>query len=998
MKLQVLIAACLVSAAAVSQPVLRSVDSNSNFFGMCKQYEEYFASLPADNRPGYKNFKRWEAFWKPRVGIRGKFPPANHLETERQKMLTGTIMAKSKPPGGQWVYNGGSNKPDANIGRVNCIAFHPTDPHTFWVGAPTGGLWKTTDHGVTWTTTTDNLPVIGVSDIAVDPQNPNIIYIASGDADAGYLPSGPYGTMHVLKSTDGGNSFSPTVGTWSVTAQPLIRRLLIDPANPQVIIAATSAGIHRSSDGGATWIKTLTSEWFIDLEFRPGNSSVVYASTKTLPSKIYTSNDNGVTWNLVSTLANCYRTELAVSPADTSRVLAVSSSTNAGLGGLWRSADGGASYTQIYSGNCSNNLLGYSYQGNGCGGQGGYDLALALDPLDANKAWVGGINTWHSADGGINWTIKNVWTIHQTTTVPTIHADKHFLAFNPHNPGELFECNDGGLFVTTDNGVTWNDLSAELGISQIYRLGTSVTTPSMVICGFQDGGTKVRINGAWGHVFSGDGMECIIDPVNAGTMYYSYQNGVIVKTANGGINITYLAFANFTSIGPDGFGDWTTPFVMHPTNNNTLLMGKISMYQSVNGGTTWATMDPNMIFQGFINSISYAPSNPSVIYASCGPWLNKTTNGATWQSVISFSDNITYTAVHPKDPNTIWVTLSGYTAGNKVMKSIDGGLSWTNVSAGIPNIPVNCIVYCEGSSDALYIGTDLGAFYSDKTLGAWVPYGAGRPNIAITELEISKSDGLIWAATYGRGLWSISPACVALSQPTVSAATGSLCSGTSTKVDLVTQDKGASISWSLPAGWTWTGTDTSRLVSPSSTGALTITALNNCGDSKKTFLPLQVVHTPTLHINATSTTVCSGERVELLVIGGPKPSWSTGDLTTNITLTPTASAVYTVTSSIAGCTGTASVFVEARTCAGLPEHTGTGIRVYPNPSGGEITIVTNLSAPLRLIDVLGRTVEVINYNAPVKKEVHIHNLAPGVYFITDLQKTRLLSEKIIVME
>lgn len=997
MKQLLVFAACLEFFFSYAQPAIPFDEkAGDNFFTLCDRYETYFGSLPPGRKPGYKPFKRWEWYWKQRVGLSGQFPPAHHLAAEYQKMRQHSIHSKVASVGGQWTYNGGSNKPDANIGRVNCVAFHPTDPNTLWVGSPNGGLWKTTDHGISWSTTTDWLPQIAVSDVVINPQNPNIMYLASGDGDAVGPPSSGK-AMHILKSTDGGLTWSHTVSSWSTTPQPLIRRLLIDPVNPQVIIAATSSGIHRSNDAGGTWAKMLTSEWFIDVEFKPGNSNVVYASTKSFPSKIFVSTNNGITWTQAATLNNCIRTELAVSPADPNRVLAVSTATNAGLGGFWLSNNSGATYTQVVTGNCSNNLLGYNYQGSGCGGQGGYDLALALDPLDANKAWVGGINTWQSSDGGYTWNIKNVWTIHQTTTVPTIHADKHFLAFSPHHPNRLYECNDGGIFFTPDNGVTWTDITSNLGISEIYRLSTSATTPSMTICGFQDGGTKVRINGAWGHLFGGDGMECIIDPTDPNTLYYSSQNGLIVKTTNGGINVFYMALSSFMGVGPHGWGDWTTPFVMHPTDPNTILMGKSSMFMSVNGGTTWTTMDPNYNFNGFVNSIACALSNPQVVYASSGPYFHRTTNGTTWQSATTFTDNITSIVVKPNDPQTVWVTLGGYSAGQKVMKSADGGTTWTNVSAGLPNIHMNCILYQPNSNNGIYVGTDLGVFYRDEAMPAWLQYGTGMPNVGVTEMEISKSDGLIWAATYGRGLWAIEPYCSAVPQPTVSVSASSICSGSTININVVTPKKELSYTWQMPTGWSYTGSDTSRMIMPNLSGTLQITAANSCGNKKSATVSLDVVSTPTLHINATTTIVCAGEPVSLLAIGAPGLQWSTGQTTPYITVQPTVSTKYYVTAMNNSCVGIASKQVVVNECADIPEVQKNRVIIYPNPSTGDITVVTDLDRPLRLIDTKGQVVREIEARGPGKKEITLRDLPAGIYFLAD-DSFLLLSGGIVVQE
>lgn len=180
------------------------------------------------------------------------------------------------------------------------MAFHPTDPNTFWVGTPAGGLWKTTNGGTSWTTNTDYFPVLGVSDIAVHPTNADILYLATGDGDLGNLSGltggaeGDTKSIGILITTDGGNTWYTTGLNWNVTDRKLIRRLLINPSNPQILIAAASDGIWRTTDGGATWFNTQPG-YFMDLEYKPGDPSIVYASSFNYSgnAKIYRSTDSG---------------------------------------------------------------------------------------------------------------------------------------------------------------------------------------------------------------------------------------------------------------------------------------------------------------------------------------------------------------------------------------------------------------------------------------------------------------------------------------------------------------------------------------------------------------------------------------------------------------------------------------------------------------------------------------------------------------------------------
>jgi hypothetical protein len=157
---------------------------------------------------------------------------------------------------------------------------------------------------------------------------------------------------------------------------------------------------------------------------------------------------------------------------------------------------------------------------------------------------------------------------------------------------------------------------------------------------------------------------------------------------------------------------------------------------------------------GNINALAVAPSNNNVVYASKGGNLYRTTDANNFTLLGGTSGYyITYIAVDPTNPDRVWITYSNFDAAEKVDFSSNGGANWTNISAGLPNLPVNCIAYQTGTADGIYIGTDAGVYYRDNTLGTWIPYMDGLPNVVVSELEIHYPSGTITAATYGRGLW-----------------------------------------------------------------------------------------------------------------------------------------------------------------------------------------------------------------------------------------------------
>ncbi|MBL0026896.1 MAG: hypothetical protein IPO98_18735 [Saprospiraceae bacterium] len=228
---------------------------------------------------------------------------------------------------------------------------------------------------------------------------------------------------------------------------------------------------------------------------------------------IYVSSNGGVSWTQSLNLQDGRRIEMAVSPAQPTWVYAVVSGIDDGLYGVYKSTNSGASFIQIFSGTTSN-LLGWLSNGSGTGGQGWYDLSLAVSPTNANTIILGRVLTWKSINGGSSWVYSN-----------GAHVDKHMHKYT--SGGQLFECNDGGIYMSADNGATWIDKSSNLSIAQMYKLGVSQRSSGEVLTGLQDNGTQSLNNGSWDYANGGDGMECIIDYNDANVQYSSTQSGNI---------------------------------------------------------------------------------------------------------------------------------------------------------------------------------------------------------------------------------------------------------------------------------------------------------------------------------------------------------------------------------------------------------------------------------------------------------------------------------------
>lgn len=812
-------------------------DPNVNFYDVQQAFNSYWEGKIIEKGKGYKAFRRWEAYMAPRVYPSGNMTlPSQNYENFVQWENQQTSAGVPKSIAANWTFLGPTGKPTGGgAGRLNFVRFDPTNTNTLYVGAPDGGLWKSTNGGTSWSTNTDQLAVIGVSDIAIDPTNTQKMFIATGDGDAGDSYS-----IGILKSTDGGATWVPTGSatvTWTASQGRTLSRILINPTNPQIIMAFGSNGIYRSTDGGTTWSQpTGTFNGVMDAEFKPGDPNTVYAAGTVFKK----STDGGLNWSTITTgLTGIGRLAIAVTPANAAYVYVLAArGSDSGFLGLIRSTDSGATFTTRMSSTASNNILGWD-NGSDAGGQGWYDLAIAASPTNADEIMTGGINMWRSTNGGTSFTLNSHWT--GGYSKPYVHADIHDIIYMPGSGTTVFSGNDGGIFKTTNSGTSWSDISSNLCIAQQYRIGMSASSPTLLVSGHQDNGTN-KLNGtAWSQIYGGDGMDCFIDRTNNNVIYGSYVYGDYYKSTNGG-----TSFTSITSGIPAGSGseEWLCAFHQDPVTAATIYAGgRTALYRSTNSGTSWSALG-TPTGTGNIMEFVIAPSNNQVIYAikSGTNAVSKSTNGGTSFTAVSSGLPATVAptsiTVSNTDPNIVFVTYSGYSSANKVFKSTNGGTSWTSISSGLPNIPVNTIVFQNGSSnDAVYIGTDVGVYYKDNT-SAWIAFNTGLPNVSVRDLEIYYPTSRLRCATFGRGTWDSDLYSTVAAPPVASftASATTICVGQTVTFTNTSSGLPTSYAWTFAGGTPATSTATNPTVTYSTAGTYTValTATNGSGSNTVT--------------------------------------------------------------------------------------------------------------------------------------------------------------------
>lgn len=718
-------------------------DKNANFYEVQAAFNTYWAGKSPSKSSGWKQFKRWEYMMQFKIDELGNRLPADHFYKEVMAFKARKGVASEA----NWTNigpidlptNTGTGQPNG-MGRVNAIAFHPTDVDVLYVGAPQGGLWVSVDGGNSWEVLTDQQPTLGVSSIIVNYENPDIILIGTGDRDAGDSDG-----MGVFKSTDGGASWMMSnTGMGNRT----VGRMIQDPNDADIIIAATDGGIYKSTDMGENWTFTQGGN-FKDVVFKPDNSDIVYTITA---STFYKSTDNGDSFvNSSSGLPGGSRGAVAVSPADPEVVYVLLSSGSV-YGSTSKSTNAGDSWTVMST---SPNIFDYSCGGTGSSGQGWYDMDIAVDPTNANFVFVGGVNTWVSSNSAANWQIKSHW--YGDCGVDAVHADMHVYEINPLN-NRLYNGNDGGLYYTDNNGNDWTQISSGLAISQIYKMGSSATIKELVINGYQDNGTATYTPDGWKTVMGGDGMDCLIDWEDPSYSYGEYYYGNIDRIKNNSSNQGSIVN------GISEEGAWVTPYLLSHANSNTMFVGMKGVWRTNNVKATYTSQiqwtkvtefsgsNCSMLVQSDANADILWVGKGSLVYMT----LDANSESPVWNQLSGLpgSGDIRSMATDPIDEDRVWIAR-----GNEIYYSDDLCETWTNITGSLPSIPMRSIVYYKNSVDGLYVGAEAGIYYRDASLEDWVLYSEGFPlSSEVTELEIyydavNPSGDMLRASTYGRGLW-----------------------------------------------------------------------------------------------------------------------------------------------------------------------------------------------------------------------------------------------------
>ncbi|HEV2423429.1 MAG TPA: hypothetical protein VGZ29_01230 [Terriglobia bacterium] len=671
------------------------------------------------------------------------------METEAETIGVGGVMSGTtwqsigpKPTDTGYAY-------PTTSGRVTALAVDPTNASTIYAGGAEGGVWKSTNGGTTWTPMSDTQASLATGSIAIAPSSHETIYVGTGEEDFSgdsYLGAG------VLKSTNAGSTWTLYTGPFG-TNNTSIGAMAVHPTNPSTVLAATNTGLYLSTNGGSSWTKEISGT-ATGVVFNPSNGSTAYAAVE--GEGIYLSTNAGSSWTKKSSglpSSSVGRIALAISPSSPSTLWAgIANSSGGNLLGLYKTTNGASSWTK--------NTAISDY----CTPQCWYDNVITVDPKNASVVYVGGSadngTLFQTLNGGSSWK-----EVSFGSNLVELHCDHHALAFTASG-STLFVGNDGGVWSTSSpssSSVSWTNLNAGLALTQFYPgISIAPNDPNLGYGGTQDNGVQEYSGSVtWNYNWCGDAGYTALDYSVTSTVYASCVQYDVEKSTESGLLGTWYAIDS--GISSSDRREFISPLVIDPVNHQTLYYGTYRIYQTTNGGTSWSTISSDLTGGSGkeITAIGVAPSSNKVIYVgTSGGTVQMTSNagsGATWKSVSSGLPNayVTQVAASPTSSSTVYVTYSGFGTGH-VYKSTNSGSSWTNITGDLPNSPVNDIVVDPTYSGTLYVATDVGVYYTTNNGGTWTTLDSGLPNVVVLALKMYTPSRTLWAATHGRGVWSIS--------------------------------------------------------------------------------------------------------------------------------------------------------------------------------------------------------------------------------------------------
>ncbi len=692
------------------------------------------------------------------------------------KSAKSQMLLKNDLPGFDkaWIERG-----PANIGaRINTIAVHPENNQIIYVGFAVGGVFKTTDGGQNWLPVFDQNPYLSIGDIFIDPNDPEVIYVGTGDPNiSGY----PFLGDGIHRSEDGGQNWTHL----GLEEERIVAEIIVDPDNSDVIYAACMGlpfernpqrGLYKSTDYGETWTQILFAgeqAGIIDIVMDPFDSQTLYASAwdrirnnqesvvNGPNAKIYKTTDAGASWTILSgglPQTETGRIGITISPTQPGVIYAKYVNNGSQLDNVYKSTDAGQSWIPIIDWEDENLGLPEGI----LGGFGWYFGKIRLNPYNPNEIFLLGVSLWKTEDGGAHWMeAAPPWWEY------IVHADKHDLVYIGQDSFLL--ATDGGLYLATDNHTTWQDVES-IAATQFYRVAYNPFKPDHYYGGAQDNGSVggTAIEEAWSRIWGGDGFQMQFHPLDSNIVFAESQRGNIVVTIDG-------LSSGFWDDGTYGINEedrrnWDMPYILSPQDPDIMYTGTYRVYKSQTGSVPYwepisGSLTDSVTFGNSFHTISTLDQSPlqeGLVYVGTSDGNVKRTDndGGEWTDI---SDGlperyITNIKASPDFADKVYVSVSGYKYNDfdpHIFRSDNRGENWINIAGDLPNLAVNDLYILPGHSDSIiFAGTDGGVYGTIDEGGHWHRLGNNMPIIPVYDLEFNVANNELVAGTHARSIMS----------------------------------------------------------------------------------------------------------------------------------------------------------------------------------------------------------------------------------------------------
>lgn len=635
------------------------------------------------------------------------------------------LVGPTRIPNGQTY---GSSRIDV-AGRVSAVAVDPTNANHILCGAAAGGIWETRNGGSSWAPRTDRMPTLATGALAFDPTSPNVAYAGSGEGDF-YAALG----AGLFRSTNGGT-------TWSVhSAAPFVgsgfHAIVVDPADGSHLLVGTTAGLYESNNGGSSWTRRRRARtWALSMEPAGGASAEVLAACS---DGLFRSTNGGQSWtrvNLPGAPAGWAR--LACDHAPSNPNVAYAFGAASGTAYLYR-RDNAGTWRRI------NTPAGLSTN------QAWYDWFLAAAPDRDTQVYIGAIEVHRGDIFGRRWRWTN---LSAKTSGDSIHPDQHAIAFHPTDANVIFIGNDGGIYRSPNRGINWTSLNNGLAITEFEYIAQDLGTSRWVMGGTQDNGTnRYRGSPVFDHIADGDGGDCAVNTIDPNIVFHSFFRMGIERSNDKGDTWRWIPTA---SRNPNVYRQLFYPPM--EGRGNTVAQAGESVFVSRDNGDTFA----EVALPGRPTASAMYMPTPDLVFVGTtnGRIFRLTWSGSSWSApaeLTSPRSNAWVSDLHvdPRNTNRIWATHTTR-GGGRVFRSDDGGNSWDDRTAGLPNLPINAVEVHPNNRNRIWVAADVGVYQSFNGGASWTAFSEGLPNALAVDLIYHRHARVLRAGTRNRGIWEI---------------------------------------------------------------------------------------------------------------------------------------------------------------------------------------------------------------------------------------------------